>query len=114
MEDKVIVQLITQAAVGPDGYADLKDAALETAIQYTEELAADTGFNRDPAKLLQEMPHERISAQPPAEFQYLVRPIFHDDEWILVAIGGSQGGLVGWGLLVLQFGERLIATVPAG
>jgi uncharacterized membrane protein YheB (UPF0754 family) len=114
MEDKVIVQLITQAAVGPEGYADLKDAALETAIQYTEELAEDSGFNREQAEVLQEMLHERISAQPPAEFQDLVRPIFHEDEWILVAIGGALGALVGWGQLVLLFGERLIATVPAG
>jgi uncharacterized membrane protein YheB (UPF0754 family) len=114
MEDKVIVQLITQAAVGPEGYADLKDAALETAIQYTEELAEDSSFNREQAKVLQEMLHERISAQPPAEFQDLVRPIFHEDEWILVAIGGALGALVGWGQLVLLFGERLIATVPAG
>jgi uncharacterized membrane protein YheB (UPF0754 family) len=53
---------------------------------------------------------ERISAQPPAEFQDLICPIFHEDEWILVAIGGALGALVGWGQLVLLFGERLIAT----
>jgi hypothetical protein len=56
------------------------------------------------------MLNERISAQPPAEFQDLVRPIFHEDEWILVAIGGALGALVGWGQLVLMFGERLIAN----
>jgi len=43
MENKLIVQLVTQAAVGPQGYADLKDAALEKAIQYTEELAVRSG-----------------------------------------------------------------------
>ncbi len=110
MEDKLIVQLVTQAAVGPEGYADLKDAALDTAIQYTEELAEDKAFNRQQAEVLQQMLNERISAQPPAEFQDLVRPIFHEDEWILVAIGGALGALVGWGQLVLLFGERLIAN----
>ena len=108
MEHKLIVQLITQTAVGPEGYADLKDAALEKAIQYTEELAEDRSFNETQARAVQEMLHERISAQPPAEFQDLVRPIFHEDEWILVAIGGALGALVGWGQLVLLFGERLI------
>ena len=110
MEHKLIVQLVTQTAVGPEGYADLKDAALEKAIQYTEELAEDRDFNQSQAKAVQTMLHERISAQPPAEFQDLVRPIFHEDEWILVAIGGALGALVGWGQLVLLFGERLLAT----
>ena len=110
MEHKLIVQLVTQAAVGPEGYADLKDAALEKAIQYTEELAEDRSFNKTQAKAVQEMLNERISAQPPAEFQDLVRPIFHEDEWILVAIGGALGAAVGWGQLVLLFGEELIAN----
>jgi len=110
MEHKLIVQLVTQAAVGPEGYADLKDAALEKAIQYTEELAEDRNFNKTQAEAVQEMLNERISAQPPAEFQDLVRPIFHEDEWILVAIGGALGALVGWGQLVLLFGEELIAN----
>ncbi len=110
MESKLIVQLATQAAVGPEGYADLKDAALEKAIHYTEELAEDKEFNKAQAAAVQEMLHERISAQPPAEFQDLVRPIFHEDEWILVAIGGALGALVGWGQLVLLFGERLVAN----
>jgi uncharacterized membrane protein YheB (UPF0754 family) len=114
MENKLIVQLATQAAVGPEGYADLKDAALEKALQYTEELAEDKQFNQEQALAIQQMMHERISAQPPAEFQDLVRPIFHEDEWILVAIGGALGALVGWGQLVLLFGERLLVNGAAG
>lgn len=110
MEHNLIVQLVTQAAMGPEGYADLKDAALEKAIQYTEELAEDTSFNREQAKAVQAMLKDRLTSQPPREFQDLVRPIFHDDEWILVAIGGALGALVGWGQLVLLFGERLLDT----
>lgn len=110
MEHKLVVQLVTQGAMGPEGYADLKDAALEKAIQYTEELAEDSRFNKSQAHAVQEMLHERISKQPPAEFQDLVRPIFHEDEWILVAIGGALGALVGWGQLVMLFGERLITN----
>jgi uncharacterized membrane protein YheB (UPF0754 family) len=110
MESKLIVQLVTQAAMGPEGYADLKDAALQTAIQYTEELAEDSTFNRVQAEAVQGMLNERLANQPPREFQDLVRPIFHEDEWILVAIGGALGALVGWAQLVLVFGERLVAS----
>lgn len=110
MEHTLIVQLVTQAAMGPEGYADLKDAALETAIHYTEELAEDRNFNQMQARAIQEMLNERIASQPPREFQDLVRPIFHEDEWILVAIGGALGALVGWGQLVLVFGERILVN----
>lgn len=110
MGHKFIVQLITQTAVGPAGYADLKDAALEKAIQYTEELTEDRSFGQTQARAVQKTLQERMSAQPPAEFQDLLRPIFHDDEWILLAIGGALGALVGWGQLVLLFGENLVST----
>jgi len=112
MEHKLVVQLVTQGALGPEGYADLKDAALDKAIQYTQELAEDNRFNKSQAQAVQAMLHERISQQPPAEFQELVRPIFHEDEWILVAIGGALGALVGWAQLVLLFGERLASGIP--
>jgi uncharacterized membrane protein YheB (UPF0754 family) len=110
MEDRLIVQLVTQAAVGPEGYADLKDAALDKGIKYVEEAAEDSGFNRLQAQRIQEMMRERISSQPPDEFQELLRPIFKEDEWILVAIGGALGALAGWAQLVLLFGERIIAN----
>ena len=110
MEHKLVVQLATQAAMGPEGYANLKDAALEKAVQYTAEIAEDSTFNRIQAKAIRDMLSERMARQPPKEFQDLIRPIFHDDEWILVAIGGCLGALVGWGQLVLLFGERLLVS----
>ena len=103
MEKKLVVQLITQTATGPEGYADLKDAALEKAIEYSEELAEDSSFSRIQAKALQAVLEERLSAQSPTEFQDIIRPIFHEDEWILVIIGGALGAAVGWGQLVYLF-----------
>lgn len=42
-----------------------------------------------------EIVEERIAAMEPEEFEGLLRGIFEQDEWILVAIGGVLGGLVG-------------------
>ena len=103
MEKQLVVQFITQAATGPEGYADLKDAALEKAIEYSEELAEDSSFSQMQAKAVQSVLVERLSAQSPTEFQDIVRPIFHEDEWILVSIGGALGALVGWAQLVYLF-----------
>jgi hypothetical protein len=85
MENRLILQLVTQAAMGAQGYADLKDAALQTAIQYTEELAVDRQFNALQAEAVKDMLNERLASQPSREFQDLMRPIFREDEWILVA-----------------------------
>jgi len=106
----MLVQLVTQATLGPEGYADLKDAALEKALHYTEQLAEDRQFNRRQAQAVQVVLREKLAEQPPREFQDLVRPIFHEDEWILVAIGGALGALVGWAQLVWLFGERLLGS----
>jgi len=110
MENNLITQLVTQVAVGPEGYADLKDAALEKVIHTTGILVEDSKFSQAQALAVQTMLHQRISSQPPAEFQDIIRPIFHEDEWILVAIGGALGALAGWGQMILLFAERLMTN----
>lgn len=42
-----------------------------------------------------ELVEERIAAMPLDDFERLLRGIFEEDEWILIAIGGVLGGLVG-------------------
>ena len=55
------------------------------------------------AEALQTVLEERLSAQSATEFQDIIRPIFHEDEWILVSIGGALGALVGWAQLAYLF-----------
>lgn len=105
MEQKFILQLLTQTAFGLDGYANLEDAALKTTIHYAEELSANEKFNLTRASAIQRMLYDRLAEQSPVEFQELIRPIFHEDEWIIVSIGGVLGGLVGWAQLVWLFGD---------
>jgi len=37
----------------------------------------------------------RLTALPPAEFEALLHPVFKEDEWKLVAVGGALGAAVG-------------------
>ncbi len=48
----------------------------------------------------------KLKAMPKLEFERLLRGIFEEDEWILIAIGGALGAMVGvlQGLLVLATG----------
>ena len=42
MESKLIMQLATQAALGPDGYGDLQDCAPKVPVQYPEQAVQQT------------------------------------------------------------------------
>ncbi len=108
MDGNFIAQTVGLVTMGPKKYADLKSGAVETAIKYTAELAEDEAFNAQQAARIENMLNEFLSEQDPAEFQNLVRPIFEEDEWLLVLIGGVLGGLAGWGQLVWLFGHVLI------
>jgi uncharacterized membrane protein YheB (UPF0754 family) len=48
----------------------------------------------------------KLKAMPKTEFERLLRGIFEQDEWILIAIGGALGAGVGvlQGMLVLATG----------
>ena len=37
----------------------------------------------------------RLTALHPAEFEALLHPVFKEDEWKLVAVGGALGAAVG-------------------
>lgn len=69
MESQLVLQIITQTAMGPEGYADLKDAVLETTFQYTGELAEDSAFNKMQAQAVQKVLHEKMSQQPRESFR---------------------------------------------
>ena len=65
------------------------------------------GFNEDRAEVLEGLLRERMENLPPDEFQDLLRPCFHEDEWKLIVMGGVLGLLAGIAQLVLVFGYAL-------
>lgn len=48
---------------------------------------------------------ERLGAMDKTQFERMLRGIFEEDEWILIAVGGGLGALIGTaqGLLVRGF-----------
>ncbi len=54
---------------------------------------------------LDELIEDRLGSLDKAQFERMLRGIFEEDEWILVAVGGALGGLIGvaQGLLVRSF-----------
>lgn len=90
---------LAQAAVGFRGFAALKEAVGETAIEVSLEPFEDRGFVLDRASAVASDLAERMRNMPPGDFQDLLRPCFQEDEIKLVLLGGALGLLAGWAQL---------------
>jgi len=65
--------------------------------------ARRSGVQRERASGLAEIFATRMKAMTPAEFQDVLRPAFHEDEWIIIFLGAVFGFLAGWVQLVVGF-----------
>lgn len=102
-----IIKPFTQAAIGPAGFADLKQDTGLKALDLSTETLNDPLFNHERAQAVQAIMAERMKQLPSEEFQDLLRPCFQEDEIKLIAIGGVLGALAGVTQLVYIFGIPL-------
>lgn len=90
---------VAQAAVGLRGFAGLKEAVGETALDVALEPFEDKSFVLDRASAVASELTDRMRHMPPGEFQDLLRPCFQEDEVKLILLGGALGLLAGWSQL---------------
>lgn len=90
---------VAQAAVGLRGFAALKEAVGETAIEVALEPFEDRTFVLDRASAVASDLTERMRQMAPAQFQDLLRPCFQEDEVKLILLGGTLGLITGWAQL---------------
>lgn len=102
--DGGVVRTAAQLTVGPGGYASLKRAVEEKAIDLSLEPFDDPEFNRERGVVVERLMRERMQMLTSEEFQDLLRPAFQEDEWILIAVGGFLGLLAGVAQLIFVFG----------
>lgn len=105
-----VIKPLTQAAMGPKGFADLKQDAGEKAIDLSTQTLKDPLFNLERARVVKEIMSERMKKLPSEEFQDLLRPCFQEDEIKLIIIGGILGALAGVGQIIFIFGQSLLNT----
>lgn len=70
---------------------DVIDISLEVLPQHSREIEKYL----DEVMCVEETLSLRLSRVPPAEFEDIMHPIFKDDEWILLVVGGVLGVLIG-------------------
>jgi uncharacterized membrane protein YheB (UPF0754 family) len=98
-----ITKPLTQIALGPKAFADLKQKVGDKAIDISAATFDNPMFNEERAATVEKTMRERMEAMSSAEFQNLLRPCFQEDEIKLIIIGGILGALAGFGQLVLVF-----------
>lgn len=99
-----VVRTAAQLTVGPGGYASLKRAVEEKAIDLSLYPFEDPVFNRERGAIVEAILSERMQALSSEEFQDLLRPAFQEDEWILIVVGGVLGSIAGMFQLLVVFG----------
>jgi uncharacterized membrane protein YheB (UPF0754 family) len=103
-----LIKPLTQAALGPAGFAQLKQETGQKAIDLSAQTLKDPLFNQQRAHVVKEIMAERMKQLPSEEFQDLLRPCFQEDEIKLIIIGGILGALAGAGQLAFIFGQSLV------
>lgn len=101
------IKPLTQVALGPEGFAELKTDTGLKAIDLSSETLSDPLFNHDRAIAVKEIMSSRMKQLPSSEFQDLLRPCFQEDELKLIIIGGVLGAVAGAVQFVYIFGESL-------
>ena len=104
LDESLALKTIAQLAMGPTGYANLKDNMTEIAVEYSKAPFKDKNFNDGRAELVSNMIRERMEVLSPEEFQGVLRPAFQEDEWMLILAGGILGCMAGFAQLVFIFG----------
>jgi len=98
-----ITKPLTQLALGPKGFAELKQKVGDKAIDISADSFTNPMFNDERAAIVEKTMTERMAAMSSADFQNLLRPCFQEDEIKLIIIGGVLGALAGFAQFVFVF-----------
>ena len=81
--------------LGSEQYEDIKRTVGQKVVNSIEEMLGHAEGYFDQALDLERTLHVKMSALPPDEFEALLRPVFSEDEWKLIVLGGFLGVVIG-------------------
>ena len=96
------VRPLIRLAVGPKEYDAIRESVALESVEQALTPLADSDFNRQQGRLIQQLIAERMREMPPDDFSEMLRSAMRQDEWLLIAHGAVLG-IVGGGLHVLLF-----------
>lgn len=89
------VEPLVGAAVGSARYNRLRDTVVRRAQQRLPEAAAKLEPYADEAIDIETTARESLQGMTNEEYEGMLRPIFKEDEWLVIAVGGGLGFAVG-------------------
>jgi len=101
IDNKLVTRTLAQITLGLRGYSELKQLVVDRAMQVSMQSFDNKQFNDERAVAVEEMIGSRLKEMSSSQFQDVLRPVFQEDEWILIAIGGFLG--ICAGLLQVMF-----------
>ena len=90
--------------MGEETLEEIRESVGEKAVKVSTDPFDHWPFNRDRARIIEELLRERMESLPPEDFQDLLRPCFQEDEMKLILTGAVLGLLAGIAQLVFVFG----------
>lgn len=101
-----MVEMLTQTQVTDAQLASVKMMVVARVSESVPDLQPEIEAYLEKQLQVGELVESKLKAMPKLEFERLLRGIFEQDEWILIAIGGALGAGVGLlqGLAVLSLG----------
>jgi len=94
---------LSSLAIGEDTVEQVRQAVGDKAVQVATDAFDDWPFNRERARNIERLLHDRMVALPPREFQDLLRPCFQEDEMKLILTGAVLGLIAGILQIVFVF-----------
>lgn len=94
---------LVQLALGTRGYLRVKDRVGEKIMQHAPEPLQHVERYADEAMDIENTLRTKLQELSPEEFEGLLRPVFQEDEWKLILVGGVLGVIVGFGQLLFMF-----------
>lgn len=86
---------IVTLMIGTARYRAAKERIFTTLLERLPETMAQAHDYTVRALDIENMIAEKMSLLSTAEFESIMRPVFKDDEWLMVTVGAVLGGLVG-------------------
>ena len=101
-----MVEMLTQTTVTDEQLAAVQALVVSRVGESVPQLQPEIEAYLEEQLQVAELIEGKLKAMPKLEFERLLRGIFEQDEWILIAIGGALGAGVGvlQGMLVLATG----------
>eukprot|EP00747_Dinoflagellata_sp_TGD_P023688 gnl/TRDRNA2_/TRDRNA2_130003_c1_seq1.p1 gnl/TRDRNA2_/TRDRNA2_130003_c1~~gnl/TRDRNA2_/TRDRNA2_130003_c1_seq1.p1 ORF type:complete len:177 (+),score=34.58 gnl/TRDRNA2_/TRDRNA2_130003_c1_seq1:3-533(+) len=88
-------KLILPVLIGPNAIANLKEDVVNETLEELHNYSKEAEEYMDRTFDLVETIGPRLAALPPKEFEGMLRPVFQQDEWMILLLGAILGLAVG-------------------